>query len=578
MALQTDIIGYTGRQHKGGFAGYDANALSFILLELEFAPAEVGESFYEKFHNRVADEVELEGRPIAEAVESQIAEAKIGSPLALAGGVIAEDKLHLITRGTGAIYVIRGGRAVKLISGDHMAVGQPETDDRFIFTNSAFIEALGGEPDFLNFINSPGGQDPVTTIPTSIKNPQLTGAVFMRVHFGQFQNVGATAAPQENESPPTGKSILPEINLGSFSKKRRLITFLGVILVFTILIWSVVLGYHRREEEAAAKRISDARVQIESKLAKAADEAFLNPETARNLITESYQVYEDVKRESGTNGKKELAELETLIKNKEGEITHKEEKPADEFFDLSLDTKNATGSKMALMGDSLVVLDDKRGAVYTVVIEKKSMKVLADESAKSASIVSGYDDTVYYFVPGSGLYSSAKGKKPENIIANDPEWGSISDIAFFNGNAYFLDRTNHQIHKYLAGDNAFSAKKAYFAPDAIRFKDTPTFAIDSSVYIGDGQTIYKYTGGSRDKFTPTFPESGVHIDRVLTTSDLDRLYVWDKKKGTVYIFSKEGEFEKQVQSADLAKASAAVVHDSRVFLLINAKIYTIELK
>ncbi len=576
MDLHTEVIGYVGRQHKGGYAGYDADVSTFLILETASGAADAAEMLSGNMLKYFPDKIGSDGVSIEEAVSGELAASKFDNVMGIAVGVYLDGNLHLRTLGTGSVYVMRNGAASLLISGDHTAVGKPQENDIFYFTNDAFIEAIGDEAQFLSLIKSADIQNVFASIPHAIKNPQLTGAVLLSVRFIRPPAVAAGVAPQTQSADAEPKPPVEQMRV-SIGKKRKLITLVGVFIVAAILIWSVVLGYKRRSEESAKKLIAATRSAVEEKLARAADEAFLNPQSAVKLIEESYAEYNTLRTKVGDYGAGELSDFYNSIKNKENEITHKEERQADEFYDLSLDTKGASGAKMSLMDQSLTVLDKSRGAIYVISVEKKSLDVLVDESMKSAALVSGYDGDIYYFIPDKGLYV-LKNNKAENIIAYDPEWGRITDIAFFNGNVYLLDQQSHQLHKYTAVESGFSTKKGYFAADSIRLTDSPSLAIDSSVYIGFGQQISKFTGGSRDEFPAELPDTEARIDKILTTPNLDRVFAWDKKKGALYVFTKEGAFDRQIESSKFSQASDVVVYASKAYLLIKEKIYAIDVR
>lgn len=585
-ALYTEAVGYVGRQHKGGYAGYDADVSSFIIMELEEGAPEAAEIFFEGLRGQAADMIETEGIGIADVVSQYLAAAKISSPLAVIAGVVVGEQLHLYSCGSGSVYVYRNGACLPLISGTHTAVGTPQEHDIFVLVNGAFLEAVGPNADAA-LMSLVGGHDvkaAIASIPSAIKNPQLSGAVALFIKFTKSLEVAAAlpqpvqpAAPSVQQ-PELAVAKPPFMPLNLLRSRRRIITGAGVILICAILVWSVVLGYQRRAEDAAQKKIDVAKTTITGKLTQASEEYFLNPQYARTLIDEANKLHADLARELDGRKEAELKELGELIKEKENEVVHKEERPTTEFFDLSLDSRDAKGSKMFLNTDNLVILDNKRGAIYTVSIDKKNLDTALADSIKSATLIGGYEDTLYYFVSGQGMYQITDGTNVKKIISADPEWGIITGLAFFNSNIYLLDKSANQLYKYVPVEGGFSAKKGYFAPDALAFRDTPSIAIDGSVYIGDGQTIYKYTGGVRDDFKAVFPEEDAHIDKILTTPDVEQVYAWDKKKGSIYSFGKEGAYDRQIESSKLAQADDVIVHDTRAFILIKEKIYTIDVR
>ena len=81
--------------------------------------------------------------------------------------------------------------------------------------------------------------------------------------------------------------------------------------------------------------------------------------------------------------------------------------------------------------------------------------------------------------------------------------------------------------------NQLIFKSGAYAQNAV------SFAIDQSVYVAQKKLITKYTSGLQDGFSPTYPDSGPSITRVMTGGDVDDLYIWDKSNGRVVILSKK---------------------------------------
>jgi hypothetical protein len=126
--------------------------------------------------------------------------------------------------------------------------------------------------------------------------------------------------------------------------------------------------------------------------------------------------------------------------------------------------------------------------------------------------------------------------------------------------------------------NGFSEKDSYFlAGQSVDLLDATSLAIDSSIYISIGDQVLKYTSGEQQEMKTSFPESDVAIKKVYTSVDEEKLYAWDKTKGTVYILDKNGTYERQIQSGIIAKGTDIVVYDNAVYILVGQKIYKVDL-
>jgi hypothetical protein len=164
------------------------------------------------------------------------------------------------------------------------------------------------------------------------------------------------------------------------------------------------------------------------------------------------------------------------------------------------------------------------------------------------------------------------------VIDADDELGSVADISVYNGNLYFLAPTKNKIYKYVPTENGFSEKSVYTKSESSVLRQTSSIAIDSSVYAASTDTILKYTAGVEDEFKTVFPEEGVHIYKVITNADLEKVYAWDRANGVLYILAKNGTYERQVRSSSFAKADDVAVFGNTAYTLENKKIYSISIE
>ncbi|MBI3366204.1 hypothetical protein HY041_01075 [Candidatus Roizmanbacteria bacterium] len=103
-------------------------------------------------------------------------------------------------------------------------------------------------------------------------------------------------------------------------------------------------------------------------------------------------------------------------------------------------------------------------------------------------------------------------------------------------------------------------------------------AIDSSVYVGFSDHVFKFTAGVQDEFKTTFPESNIHLSKVFTTKDLEKVYAWDKEKGSLYVLAKNGTYEREVYSSVLKQTNDLVIFANNAYLLSGSKIYVINVE
>jgi len=88
--------------------------------------------------------------------------------------------------------------------------------------------------------------------------------------------------------------------------------------------------------------------------------------------------------------------------------------------------------------------------------------------------------------------------------------------------------------------------------------------------------MFKFTSGLQDAFKTNLPDDNIDVNKIFTTKDLEKVYGWDKKRGTIYIMGKNGNYQEQVNSKILSTASDFVVHKEIIYVIQGSKIYKIE--
>jgi len=336
----------------------------------------------------------------------------------------------------------------------------------------------------------------------------------------------------------------------------------------------VVLGYQRRKTSQANEKVKLTKELISQKLSSAEEVAFLNLPRALVLLKESKQEVADLKKDYPQ--RKEILELEEVIKKFEGKILKKEEVKYSEFFDLAVDDKKAQGTKLYLEGNSLLILDKNNGVLFNLSLEKKSLNKEQKSDLKNANLIASYEDKKYFYIKDRGVYL-INDSKVTKILEKDKNWGEVVDMAVYNGNLYLLDKGKNEVWKYLKVEDGFGSGTSYFqSGQAIDLSVINSLAIDGSIYLAGDSVIVKYTSGLRDGFKVDLPDKDFSFNKVFTSKSLEKVYLWDRRKGDVYILGKTGEYVEQVSSEILGKGSDMVVYKNSIYVLEGSKIYKID--
>lgn len=560
--MQSKHAVYLGKENNGAFAGYFNSVNFFLILQTENTSSDDGQNIAQKLGQYVNGHTIENLSQLEQILIRAIKDLNLPADLSLAAGYVKDKIFYLKTMGEGQVFVKRGRDFAKIISSDQSASGHIRDKDLFILTTNSFT-GLFSDQEMKRMFD---GKDINKTVQKiNIEDDRSGGKIAFFIDFNQ-----------EVKPEFTSPSLFSELRtIKDRANGKNIATIAVVSLIFIILLWSVGLGYKRRNDEEARKKIAASKEIITQKLTQSEDVAFLNLSRSQTLLSEAQTELDSLKSKFGNSNKKDIQELENLIREKESKITKKEEKTAVEFYDLAVDNQKAVGLKAGIDNDQMAVLDSENGSIYLLSLSKKSLSKKSSSKIKSATIVGVYDTSIFFYVPGDGIYKISD-KDIKKIIDNDSEWGNITDFTLYNGNVYLLDPSNDQIYKYTAAEDGYSSKSLY-VKDSESLSGASSISIDSSVYVSFKDYILKFTSGLRDGFKADFPESVGEITKVISGKDLDKAYVWDKDKGALYILGKDGEYQKQLKSGVLSKANDVVVFDGKAFILLKEKIYSLDL-
>ena len=470
LSYKTTI--YEEEKKSKGYCGLIIQNNFFFILEIEDGIShEQGEELIGQIKKEIT-KTSIVGLSDLDAFFSEIIKTKnIPIHFSYATSYLKDNILYLKTSGRGKIVIKRKDQVTTLISGDKSASGYVKENDLFVLTTFNFDDRR---------------------IEYSVDQPMA-----LLIDF-------------KNEEIPYQKKEFE-------GKQKKTITFSVVILLIIILIWSVVLGYNRRISSEAKVKISLSKDLIVQKLNSAEEVSSLNISRALVLLSESRAEYEKLNKEYKNS--KELSEVEKLISDAENKILKKEKANYSEFYDLTIDDKTAKGDKLYLDGDNLSILDKTGGRIYHLSLEKKSLTKDQASEIKKATLPASYEDSKYFFIPAYGVYQIDDKGKAKKAIDNDKDWGAITDFWVFNGNIYLLDTGKDEILKYLNAGDGFGGKNSYFASgQAVDLSWVKSMAIDSSLYLGGGNSIIKFTSGLRDGFKLSLPQANFSFTKVFTTN------------------------------------------------------------
>ncbi len=569
---ESNFAVYLGQEQEEGFTGFIfENNLCVVFNSQGELAKEQGRDFLKKLTSEVVNVNISSLADFDNFISQNFKQMNLPAHFSLSAGLLKGDVFYLKTIGAGKILIGRDRKLEKLIEADSSASGVIKINDFFVFSTQEFFDRTGSFEKIKKLFNKKNPHQIVEELTPQIKSgdDKSLVAVFMRFEEVLTEEQKFIAKPQ--------KGVLDyfKIQVSKYGQKRTL-GAIAVVLLFVLFLWSVFSGYQKRIYGQKTDKIKAAKEIITEKLESAEDVFFLNQPRATILISEAKSELAKLKKETGDTSNKEIKSLEQYVAEKEKKILKTEEKGYNEYFDLELENKKAKGKKSYLEADQMAVLDEA-GFIYLISLEKKSLDKRAGPEVKNASLVALSSTDAFFYNPG-GIYKISSEGKTEKVIEKDKDWRDIKDMTIYNNNIYLLDSGANQVYKYIVAEKGFSSKTSYFKSGTNEnLKEATSMAIDSSVYISLPDRIFKYVGGIRDNFTTSFPQEEISINKIFTNGQTEKIFALDKDRGAIYVLSKTGDYERQVQSGILKAASDFVVFENGAYVLSGSKIYKISL-
>lgn len=502
------------------------------------------------------------GSEFEEAVKESLTKAGVPSGASFSSVCTRDQKLFLATQESGEAYIQRGGKTIKLLSGNKFAVGKLMDEDMFILTASSSSAALGEIGGWTAYL---GGAD--------ISGHDLSGLILTTSVVQKEETHTPRRSDEEPSKPKKERKPFAPLERLKGMERRRLITLGCIAIVGALLVASLVYGLIRRVNDKRLKQIEYTKQEVTQKLEQAKDVAFLNSGRAAGLINDAKSDISDLKDKIGADSNaKEIKELNSLVADAEGAIFKKEEKQPEEFFDLGIEDSNAKGTLIA-RSENRAVIVDPRGSIFLLNLEKKSIEKQESGVQNAKAVALG--ETSVFILGSNGIVQVDEEGKAKKVIERDKDWGEIVSMASFNNNLYILDGAKGVVLKYTPTEGGYGGKSSYTKDGGPSLTGAKSVAIDSSVYVAAEGAMFKFTAGLQDGFAPQFPEGGTSITKIDTAEDVEKVYAWDKPHGLLYIISKNGSYERQIKSAALKTADDIVVTKDSAYILQGQKIFKI---
>ena len=581
---------YLGEEQEKVFSRFFTADSLFLLVKIKEAEDKdrLRDSFDFFFNQLLSTSIDgLNG--LDEFITKKIKELNLPLGLSLVCG-FRKDKTFYLKTINGQVFIYRKSQLAKLIDGDQSASGYIKDNDLFIFTTASFINLVKKSGGLEKYLKEGEPNKIVDHLAPELKPFDNQGSIALFIQFLAFQEDNFSGKNRE-------KLFVSKLNFFSrvktyftnyWQKKKPSPRFLGVfknkklvLLLFLLLIafvWSVVLGYGRRQRVRNLKRIAQVDQDINKKLAEAENERSVSIQESKKSIAEAKKELENLRKEMGTDFEKELLPIASSIRLEENKLIKKESKKTEEFFDLALEDKNVQGKQFSLSKNKLAILATN-GKSYLLDLDKKAISKYVNNELRSVDFIALYGKKIFFFSKKDGIFS-LKNNQFDKIINPDKDWENIGDFSVYNNNLYLLDRHRGNIYRYLVIENGYSGGQPYFkvnGQSALNLSEANSMAIDGSIYICFENRVIKYLSGRRQKFSLSLPDENFSLTKIYTNRNLDSVYLFDKTHGVIYQLTKDGDYKKEIRSDSLKKAVDIIFYRQSAYLLVGSKILKINL-
>ncbi len=343
---------------------------------------------------------------------------------------------------------------------------------------------------------------------------------------------------------PQGFS-LPKIGLPkNLIGQRRLILTIAIVLVILIGVTSV-FAVVNRSSNSNKTLFAGVFKEAQAKYDEGQSLKDLNPDLAKESFTSAKEILEANKTKFKA-GSEEEKQISSLLSKVNSEIS------------------GGTSSS---------------NQVEATEVSASKSPVLSYEINNSGASYFAQNEDMVFFLDGSGVSSIDKGNDKKAKLFKK-SWGTDGGIGSFGSNIYVLDKKDGVL-KFVPSGSTYSSTD-YFTGTAPDLTSSTAMTIDGSIYIlfEDG-SIQKYTRGAKDSFTVTgLDEKMSNPTRIVTSADLDNLYILDQANSRIVVIGKDGKFV-AAYSADVlknAKDFEVSETDNTIFALSGGKVYQISTK
>jgi hypothetical protein len=347
--------------------------------------------------------------------------------------------------------------------------------------------------------------------------------------------------------------------IGSFRKKLVII----VIIIVLVLGISVGLAVKKRNDNARLAEFQTHFEAASSKYNEGASLLELNKFRAREILVGAQ---DEVKKalaivEKDPDAQKLASDIESKLKDADVANATTFETVAD---------VSAPIKSLSFSGKNLIAVGSQKA--FQVTTGGGVTDSMSDLQNTLSGIV--FDSKLFWIDSTGVLREALDGSGKVSILGKT----SAYDIGVFFGNVYLLN--SGQVSKIVPIEGGYAAPADYLKSSQ-SFKTSSRMAIDTNIWVTDGDKILKFNRGSGESFEIAGVSGKIgELGPIYTDGTLANLYVIDKSNSALLVVDKDGNYKKSLQAKELADATDLVVNDAEdtVYVSVGSKIVSASLK
>ncbi len=332
--------------------------------------------------------------------------------------------------------------------------------------------------------------------------------------------------------------------------------FAGLAVIFALaLIVSLLLLQNKRAEDAEIQRASEILHDAQTKQT-AAETALIydNRDQAHMLLADARRGADSLQAIGFY--KEEVQELESKILNLDDRLQKVKRASVSSVAvvgDLSEILKDSKPTSLVFVDDGLYTFNPSSNEVIKMETSGSISKVTATAQGieyLSKAVAHDADKTIIFATQGPGIAlfdTKDKELRKQNIQFSSTQ-STVESLSTFGSRLYIFDRAGNNIYSFTKTLRGFDIATPWITDKDFPMESVVSLSVDGSIYTlhTDGSVRELFKGEEVDFELETIEPTLAGATKIITTEELNNLYVLDTTNSRVVIFTKKGMLVQQL--------------------------------